>query len=77
MDYARWNLTRHGGEVRVSLHARETLSDLDLRDLWAEVQTRLGPKVTTVVFSGDLTWIAVHRHLSPADGGWHVRSAVG
>ena len=77
MAYARWSLTRHEGEVRVSLHARETLSDLDVRELWRDVQTRLGPEVMTVVFSGESAWIVVHRHARGADAGWHVRSAVG
>jgi len=74
MAYARWSLTRHDGEVRVSLDADEALSTPEVDELWRDVQSCLGPDVTTVVFSGESAWIVVHRH---ANAEWHVRSAVG
>jgi hypothetical protein len=72
MAYARWTVARHGGEVRVRL-----LSPPDLQALWTDIGPHLRGDISTVVFSGRSTWVAVHRHDDVAGGRWHVRSAVG
>ena len=77
MSFARWSVARHGGEVRVRLSAARPLSEPDLDELWREVRPRLGQEISTVVFTGRSTWVAVHRHSDVAGGRWHVRSAVG
>ena len=77
MAYARWRLASTGTEVRVGLYASEPLTEPDVVALWDEVRSSLRREVTSVVFSGTSTWIAIHRHRGDVAGRWHVRSAVG